>query len=94
MTMLYEGLHNLVTLEMHLRTRMLHHYHTCHSICFQHPQNFNVKIITANYYHNSYLPKVCYDWNSLPIATIEATTLHSFTTHMCNLLIGHMKAKL
>lgn len=68
---------------------------TCHSVCFQHPHiRNNVLITRAKYYHNSYLPKVFCDWNSLPIATIETTTLHSFTTHLCNLLIGHMKAKL
>jgi len=83
LTIFYKGLHNLITLEM--PTYILPTTTTSHVTRFQHPFHFNIPTARTNFYHNSYFPKTVRDWNSLPIPMIEACTVNSFCTQLCNL---------
>ena len=85
LTILYKGLHDLITLE--IPTYITTTTTITHLTRFQHPFHFNIPTARINYYHNSYFPKTVRDWNSLPISAIEASTVNSFSNQLCNLLI-------
>ena len=87
LTILYKGLHDLITLE--IPTYITTTTTTTHLTRFQHPFHFNISTATTNYYHNrcSYFPKTVHDWNSLPISAIKASTVNRFSNQLCNLLI-------
>ena len=74
LTILYHGLHNLISLEIptYITT-------TTHLTRFQIPFHFNIPTARSNHYHNSYFLKTFRDWNLLPIPAIEASTLNCFT---------------
>ena len=84
LTILYQGLHNLISLEIptYITTTT-----TTHLTRFQHPFHFNIPTARSNHYHNSYFLKTLRDWNLLPIPAIEASTLNCFTNQLRKLLI-------
>ena len=83
LTLLYKGLHNLITLDIpsYITTTTT----TSHITRFQHSFHFNLPIARTNHYHNSYFLKTFRDWNSLPISAIEANTLNCFYNQLCTL---------
>ena len=85
LTILYKGLHNLITLE--IPTYITATTTTPYSTRSQHLLHFNIPTARTNYYHNSYFLKTIRDWNSLPIPIIEADTMNCFSSQLHDFLI-------
>ena len=83
LTLLYKGLHNLITLDIPSYITIT--TTTSHITRFQHSFHFNLPTARTNHYHNSYFLKTFRDWNSLPISAIEANTLNCFYNQLCTL---------
>ena len=64
-TILCQGFHNLISLEIptYITTTT-----TTHFTRFQHPFHLNILTARTNHYHNSYFIKTFCDWNLLPIS--------------------------
>ena len=84
LSILYQGLHNSVSLEI---PTYITATTTTPFTRFQHYFHFNIPTARTNFYHNSYFPKSFRDWNLLPISAIEAATLDNFTNQLRELLI-------
>ena len=86
LTLLYKGLHNLITLDIpsYITTTTTT---TSYITRFQHSFHFKLPTARTNHYHNSYFLKTFRDWNSLPISEIEANTLNCFYNQLCTLYI-------
>ena len=84
LSILYQGLHNSVSLEI---PTYITATTTTPFTRFQHYFHFNIPTARTNYYHNSYFLKSFHDWNLLPISAIEAATLDNFTNQIRKLLI-------
>ena len=85
LSILYQGLHNLISLE--IPTYITTTTTTTTQTRFQHPFHFNIPTARTNHYHNSYFLKTFRDWNLLPIPAIKACNLNSFMQQLRDLLI-------